>query len=307
MPGLAIVAIPNQDDYVWKLSSEKVPHMTLLYLGDEEVDPIALDRIQEYLEHVVDTSLCKFGMSVDHRGELGEKNADVLFFDKDRCNKKLLEVRSYLLRQLDIFTLYNSTEQFPGWVPHLTMGYPETPAKADTRDYPGINWVNFDVVALWTGDYDGVDFRLDDRDNARYWSFDNAENSSRLSETIALGEEYLTHHGTKGMKWGVRRAEKKWGRNATKSSTSRKIWNSSVVEGTAAIQRINAKPAYRNGVSHSPELSAKYHGEVAASLRGILQKNADATLGKSPSGQHKAQVQYSRADGEHYKVVIVDV
>lgn len=34
MANWAIVAIPEERDPVWKYSSEKVPHMTLLFLGE---------------------------------------------------------------------------------------------------------------------------------------------------------------------------------------------------------------------------------------------------------------------------------
>ena len=36
MSNLVIVAIPDENDRVWKVSSEKIPHMTLLFLGDED-------------------------------------------------------------------------------------------------------------------------------------------------------------------------------------------------------------------------------------------------------------------------------
>ena len=76
-----IVAIPSEDDPVWKVSSEKTPHMTLLYFGEQDSDELAV-HIGDYLEHSADTMLYKFGMSVSKRGTLGDKDADVLFFEK---------------------------------------------------------------------------------------------------------------------------------------------------------------------------------------------------------------------------------
>lgn len=185
---MVIVAIPTQDDYVWKISSEKVPHLTLMNLGDSNNPEVG--NIEEFLAHVVETSMYRFGLDVDRRGTLGEQNADVLFFRNPGYNVKNLEtVRRYLLTNQAIFKAYNSTEQFPVWTPHLTLGYPESPAKKIDRDYP-ISWVQFDRVALWTGDYEGPEFQLKER-----WDMEMAMSDIPM--------EALAHYGVKGMKWGV--------------------------------------------------------------------------------------------------------
>lgn len=188
---IVVVAIPSQDDYVWKLSSEKVPHLTLMYLDEKLED---LDRVTEFIEHVVKTSLTKFMLDVRDRGELGDKNADVLFFDKRFNMDRLEEFRGHLMANDSIFKAYNSVDQYPIWTPHLTMGYPETPAKPDDREYPGIRWVDFDRIALWTSDYKGPEFKLNNiGDPVAAWS-----------DTARKGELILQHFGVKGMKWGVR-------------------------------------------------------------------------------------------------------
>jgi 2'-5' RNA ligase len=200
MSGVTIVAIPSKDDYVWKLSSEKVPHLTLLHLGEVE----DLDHIDEYLEHVVETSMCRFGLSVDRRDTLGPKDADVLLFSKYNV-KMLEEVRAYLLKDRVIAEAYHNTEQFPTYIPHLTLGYPETPAHEDTREYGSIHWVNFDTIALWHDDYDGTEYDLEDNSGLDLEMSDNVEN-------------FLSHYGVKGMHWGVRRSSTPAVRKRTKPS-----------------------------------------------------------------------------------------
>lgn len=199
---LVIVAIPSADDPIWKLSSEKVPHLTLLFLGERDLGPETASVI-EFVEHVSKTSLKRFGLSVDRRGELGEDKADVYFFSKGHI--RMLETfRSYLLENLEIFKAYNSVEQFESWTPHITLGFPESPAKPDTREYP-ITWVNFDRIAVWIGDYEGPEFLLEDQ---LAYIDEELSMSSITEQGASLAKDFLSHYGVKGMRWGVRRVDR---------------------------------------------------------------------------------------------------
>lgn len=200
MNPLVIVAIPAEDDYVNRISSEKVPHMTLVYLGEDATKVKNLGKILDFVGHAADQSLLRFGMEVDHRGVLGPDLADVLFFSKAKWSgfETVNQYRSYLLKNDNIRTAYDSTTQFPEFIPHLTLGYPTTPAKPDERDYPGINHVSFDRIAVWFGDFEGIEFPL----KAYEWDMDFAMGDINKD---AVGE-LLEHHGVLGMKWGHRGA-----------------------------------------------------------------------------------------------------
>lgn len=202
-----IVAIPEENDYVWKLSSEDVPHLTMLFLGEtENISDESAARMAQFLQHVSEQSLNKFWLSVDYRAPLGDDRADVLFFlDNDYNMEMLKQVRSYLLQDADIAAAYNSAEQFPEWRPHLTLGYPNAPAKKDDRDYPGIHGVAFDRVALWVGEFKGPEFRLE------------SQKDLLMSDTSA----HIAHYGVKGMRWGVRRSDRR-GDTAAVSVTQKK-------------------------------------------------------------------------------------
>src|ERR1044072_491435 len=129
---LVVVAIPAEDDRVWKVSSEKVPHLTLLFLGDaDKVSNFA--SIVEFVQHAAATSLRPTYLSLERRGELGEPKADVLFFKKNRYDfKAIRDFRNLLLKDGNIKTAYDSTAQFElpeelgaagqPWIPHLTLG-----------------------------------------------------------------------------------------------------------------------------------------------------------------------------------------
>lgn len=195
MPNLVIVAIPREDDPVWKYSSEKKPHCTLLFLGENQSKA---NDITAFLQHAVSVwDRGPFGLAVDRRDKLGQDEADVLYFKKDWSLKDLASFRATLLKDNSIRDAYDSVEQFPEWNPHLTMGYPTSPAKKDDRDYPGFHWVEFDRIALWTGDYEGPEFRLE---------YNDSEMEVMMNAQQKKGEEFLKHFGVKGMRWGVRRS-----------------------------------------------------------------------------------------------------
>ena len=186
--GWIIAAVPKQDDYSWKISSEKTPRMTLLFLGTPDYSPQETLELLGYLAHAAKTMLPPFGLTVERRGELGPNQADVLFFDKN-FDQRITEFRSALLKNRKIQEAVANAEQYPQWTPHLTLGYPETPAKEDKRDYPGISWVNFYKIVLWVGEYSGYEILLDPEDG----------------DTVLMSE--LTHFGVPGMKWGHRKAQ----------------------------------------------------------------------------------------------------
>lgn len=202
MPNLVVVAIPSENDYVWKISSEKVPHMTILFLGEMPVRNFA--DIAGFVGHAAKQSITRFGMDVDRRDILGPEVADVLFFSKSKWAgyENIAMFRSFLLQDSNIRAAYEAIEQFPEWLPHLTLGYPETPAKPDNRDYPGISYVQFDKIALWFNDYEGFEYPLKNYE----WDMEVAM-SEVTNDRGWVATVRLLHAGVKGMKWGVRRKQ----------------------------------------------------------------------------------------------------
>ena len=202
MSECAIVAIPEDYDMTWKVSSEKIPHMTLLYLGElgDDVDEL---QMAEFVQHVAATAGRSFDLSVDDRGTLGDQQADVLFFEKDRRSLEIpKKLRSFLLTDPQIRTAYDSVEQYPEWTPHLTLGYPDAPAKPTEEDdrNNSIRWVYFDRIAIWFGDFDGPEFKLE---SSRALSYE--PDSMMMSDGHLSG--FLKHFGVKGMKWGKRKGD----------------------------------------------------------------------------------------------------
>jgi len=268
MSQLVIVAIPREDDYVWKISSEKVPHLTLCNLGEMTPDKNVV-AMAEYLEHVAATSLNRFGLSVDRRGTLGPNEADVLFFDHNYCYRTLEDLSTYLLGEPHIKDAYNSTPQYEEYIPHLTLGYPNSPAKPDNRDYPGITWVVFDRVALWTGNYEGPTFLLKDE-------MDDIS-------MAGLGEEFLQHFGVKGMRWGVRKSSTEGGGSPNESQDH-------------ATAKASAKKARKHGSK------ALTNNELQALITRMNLEKQYASVAPTPRG-----IRLLRAGGKFTGDVLVNV
>lgn len=244
MANAVVVAIPPEDDYVWKISSEEVPHMTLLFLG-----PVAqvknLSKIADYIDHAAKTALRRFGLEVDRRGTLGPDEADVLFFSQSRWSgiEQIKDFRSYLLQEPNIRTAFDSQTQFPEWQPHLTLGYPTAPAKKDERDYPGFYYVNFDRIALWINDFDGFEYPL----KSYEYDWDMEVAMSSTSDAGADAVATLFHHGVKGMRWGIRRKNIGTSSEVVVKDTGRKLKTSGGEGHPAHADAVKARSAGQKG------------------------------------------------------------
>jgi 2'-5' RNA ligase len=275
---LVIAAIPDENDRVWKVSSEKIPHLTVLFLGDAG-KVSNLEQIMLFVEHAANTTLQRFYLPVDRRGELGEDKADVLFFKKGRYDYKAIrDFRATLLQDPNIKTAYDSAQQFDGpWNPHLTLGYPDAPAKEIPDDQ---NWqfydVQFNKIAVWTGDFEGPDFLLKD-----YW--DEMEALESVPMDVAMSD--IEHVGVKGMHWGVRKdrvtggvkkAAKGVGRAAvgTAKFVGDVNFENRVIDGKAREKVIQtANPQFRK--TDLPAIKAKPEHQQAAKLKNRLRNPRD--------------------------------
>lgn len=320
---VVIVAIPDENDLVWKISSEKIPHLTLLFLGEEEKIS-NLDQIMLFVEHAANTTLRRFYLPVDRRGELGDDKADVLFFKKGRYDYKAVhDFRSALLQDTNIKTAYDSASQFEGpWKPHLTLGYPTAPAKPIPNDHiSSIYDVRFDKIAVWTGNFEGMEFVLKDYSD----DFDLLEN---VPMGVAMSD--LQHFGTKGMKWGVRKQEvgsgghirisEKSNRATPSTPTTAAVLGSAFifvpvtplaflsprvraeVKASRAHNKLNRADKKWNKQLQSAKMAAKVHNQAAADINKQLPgfnsdkrwQNADGTKIHLPSNPKKLQ-EYNRA------------
>lgn len=235
-----IVALPEETNPVHKVSSEKAAHMTLLFLGEQSEPALAI-RMIETLQHTIDSlRLTKFSIGVERRGILGRDQADVLFFYKDESGRAR-DLRDMLLKNDDFKQAYDSTEQYPEWTPHLTLGYPDRPAKPIPEDRHSISWITFDRIALWIEDSDGPEIRL----NSYGPEPETVEHTDRMIKkgTLAMNEaeDFLAHYGVKGMKWGVRKRDKTPGARKAERASARQ--EASQAKAKAKATRSGARGA----------------------------------------------------------------
>ncbi len=218
-----IVALPRVDDRVFKVSSEKVPHLTICFLG--ETDKINnLEEIVTFVQHAA-SQLSPFGLSVDYRDTLGPDDADVLFFKKDSwAFPRISGFRGHLLQDNNISAAVASAPQYDEWTPHLTLGYPGAPAHDDQIEH-GIHYVDFDRIAIWTTDFDGPEFRLKDMESSMEssvaWSdMTTAEKGAFAAVSMFKGDSTaMAQYGVKGMRWGVTTKDRAAERTAAQQVT----------------------------------------------------------------------------------------
>lgn len=142
----AIMLIPAEGDPINAASSEDGAHVTAIWMGKDGLDPdlaasIHLD-VREYAADLDGPVV----VPVAGRGVLGDDEADVAYLEP---TDSLVALRDGLLDygRGNVRAAFEAAEQYPEWTPHVTLGYPETPALGE---YDATEVV-FDRIGLWLG------------------------------------------------------------------------------------------------------------------------------------------------------------
>ncbi|AWN04644.1 virion structural protein [Microbacterium phage Squash] len=142
--GVGVFLIPAEGDPIVAASSEDQAHMTTIWLGSKEDLSVDLEELEQAVRFYAQDLDGPVVVPVKGRGTLGDDEADVVFLE---LTESLLALRDGFLVNEPITTAHSEAEQFPEWTPHVTLGYPETPAAGE---YDG-DAVTFDRVGLWIG------------------------------------------------------------------------------------------------------------------------------------------------------------
>jgi hypothetical protein len=138
-----IVALPAASEGLDQISSEDQPHVTLLWLGDAAAfDPTDIKAtLDAYVSAFTSGPVTD---AINGNATLGADKAMVVLLDAEN----LANIRGAILADVNVRAVHDGVEQFPTWIPHLTLGYPEAPPLGELS----ADQITFDRIALWHGD-----------------------------------------------------------------------------------------------------------------------------------------------------------
>lgn len=137
-----IAAVPTAEDPVHEIVAEDA-HVTLQFLGE------AADLSDEQIEGIKTTlgliaaNVYAFPVDVSGTAELGQDKAQVLLIQSTMLTK----IRETLGLDESVSTAVASVEQFPNWIPHLTMQY-----EGEQPDVAAFKEVTIGSLELWLAD-----------------------------------------------------------------------------------------------------------------------------------------------------------
>jgi 2'-5' RNA ligase len=140
--GALFVAIPSAEDPINEISQEDIAHCTLTYFGDAaDLAQVLQDDLRDAGD-LAASEVEPFTVKVSGVALLGEDKASVLLLE----SQELVELRKWLNSHPAVDMAVRQAEQFPWWVPHLTIGY-NTGILEDPPET-----ITFDRLGLWLGE-----------------------------------------------------------------------------------------------------------------------------------------------------------
>ena len=129
--GVGVFLLPEASDPIVAASSEQA-HMTTIWLGDmNDLDEGKIAAIRDEIAAYAATLDGPVVVPTLDQGVLGDDEAAVQFLEPTEA---LLALREGMLEASPtVSAVMNSVEQYPQWTPHVTLGYPETPAAGVVR------------------------------------------------------------------------------------------------------------------------------------------------------------------------------
>lgn len=122
---------------------------------------------------------------------------------------------------------------------------------------------------------------------------------------VMTPEEFLKHHGVKGMKWGVRndkghegeraktkkiaKLDKKFDRELSGIAGYIKVNNAVAARINPRLNVLNAKPEYQGDLVNNPKLHKKYINEYRSELQKSLNE-AMSDIGSNASGTQRVHI-----------------
>lgn len=138
--GALLVATPAASDPVNALSQDEAAHVSLLWFGERaELDPETEAGIRAHVQQVV-MDRGEFTADVSGQAVLGSQKAGVLLIE----SIELMELRTDLFDDPYVQQAWLAADQFPAFIPHLTLNYGGGLPSGDLPEQ-----IHFDGVGLW--------------------------------------------------------------------------------------------------------------------------------------------------------------
>lgn len=143
--GAIVALLPAKDDPIVAASSQ-IAHVTMAYLG--EAADLADDVVAAIRAQVTELASASSPATAapGERTTLGDSEADVVMLS----GSDLTDLRDALAAKGSAVADAIAAEAFP-FNPHITLGYPDNPAKADYNPADH-DEVTFDRLAVWIGE-----------------------------------------------------------------------------------------------------------------------------------------------------------
>lgn len=140
--GALIVLLPVASDPINEISQEDQAHVTMLWFGN--MDGLMPDDVVGIRSAVTEVAsrYSEFAATVNGRAVLGADDAGVLLLE----SYQLMELRNELARDEWVQAAYSRAEQFPAFIPHLTLTYG---GGLPAGELP--TEVTFAALGLWLG------------------------------------------------------------------------------------------------------------------------------------------------------------
>jgi 2'-5' RNA ligase len=134
-----IAAVPSQDDPVHQVVAEDA-HVTLQFLGETaDLSDKQITEIKQTLEMLASV-VYPFQADISGTAELGPDKAQVLIVQ----SALLTKIRETLGMSDAVSTAVASVDQFPNWIPHLTLAY-----EGEMPDVSAFQSVEIGSIELW--------------------------------------------------------------------------------------------------------------------------------------------------------------
>jgi 2'-5' RNA ligase len=140
--GALFVAIPSAGDAINDISQEDVAHCTLTYFGEVTDLPSMLQDDLRQAASIAADEIEPFTVKVSGVALLGTDKASVVLLE----SSELVSLRDWLCAHPAVEMAQKSGQQFPTWVPHLTISY-DTGILEDPPET-----ITFDRLGLWLGE-----------------------------------------------------------------------------------------------------------------------------------------------------------